>query len=481
MSSSSPEFIIEIPAIRDESPIPAAVDPALPVAATEQEAQPMALVLKNEAIPQASADAVMSAYSPFYTRAKALVVKAQALIDTTSGTAGITKADAKLAKVLRIALKDERCGADKIRKGLVDQSNRYTRAVNGVNAIIELTTKTMELKLEEIEHAEEIAEQNRKAALKIARESALSAYGIDTQFIALDMMDDAAFNRLLADAKLTHETKLAAAAKLVEDQRIAAEKAEADRVEAARLAEIARLAKEEANRIERERIEAENARLKAEKEAADVAAEVARKEREAAEAEAARVLAAERAAAKVEADRLAAIAAEEKRIADEAARVARERADAELAAAETKRLADLAKAERLAQVERDRLQAEADKAKEIARIDAAVAAKKAKEAQAEADRIALEERTKREALEKAEADRLATIALAEAETAKAARIAAAAPDAEKLEALALVFEGIALPEMSTPAGQMALDVVKGHIATLVANVRLNAEVVGGDL
>ena len=193
----------------------------------------------------------------------------------------------------------------------------------------------------------------------------------------------------------------------LEDERIAAEKAEQERLEAERI-EAERIAAEqaeqerlEAERIEAERIAAEKAeqeRLEAERlEAERIAAEKAEQER----------LEAER----IEAERIAAEKAEQERL--EAERIEAERIAAEKA--EQERL----EAERIAaeKAEQERLEAERIEAERIA-------AEKAEQERLEAERIEAE----RIAAEKAEQERL------EAERIEAERIAAEKAEQERLEA-----------------------------------------------
>lgn len=187
-----------------------------------------------------------------------------------------------------------------------------------------------------------------------------------------------------AARKAAEEARLAA--ERAEKERIAQEKAEAER----RAAEEARLAREraEAERIARERAEAERR-----------AAEKARIAREKAEAER---IARERAEAerKAKAERIARQKAEAERIAREkaeAARIARERAEAERLERERaeaeRKAAEKAEAERLAAeraAEQARLAAEAAEAKRLA-------AERAAEAEREAAERAAFEQSEREA------------------------------------------------------------------------------------
>ena len=223
-----------------------------------------------------------------------------------------------------------------------------------------------------------------------------------------------------------------------EAERIAAEKAEQERLEAARI-EAERIAAEkaeqerlEAERIEAERIAAEKAeqeRLEAERlEAERIAAEKAEQERLEAERIEAERIAAEKAeqerleAERLEAERIAAEKAEQERL--KAERIEAERIAAEKA--EQERLeAERIEAERIAaeKAEQERLEAERIEAERIA-------AEKAEQERLEAERIEAE----RIAAEKAEQERL------EAERIEAERIAAEKAEQERLEAERIAAE-----------------------------------------
>ena len=227
-------------------------------------------------------------------------------------------------------------------------------------------------------------------------------------------------------------------AERLEAERIAAEKAEQERLEAERreaeriAAEKAEQERLEAERREAERIAAEKAeqeRLEAERrEAERIAAEKAEQERLEAERREAERIAAEKAeqerleAERREAERLAAEKAEqERREAErrEAERIAAEKAEQERLEAERR------EAERIAaeKAEQERLEAERREAERIA-------AEKAEQERLEAERLEAE----RIAAEKAEQERL------EAERLEAERIAAEKAEQERLEAEAAAAE-----------------------------------------
>ncbi|MCK0513966.1 hypothetical protein MXE38_03675 [Anaerobiospirillum sp. NML120448] len=290
----------------------------------------------------------------------------------------------------------------------------------------------------------------------------------------LPLETKSSFNTVVSDspkaeriaAEKAEQERLEAAR--IEAERIAAEKAEQERLEAERI-EAERIAAEkaeqerlEAERLEAERIAAEKAeqeRLEAERiEAERIAAEKAEQERLEAERLEAERIAAEKAeqerleAERIEAERIAAEKAEQERL--EAERIAAEKAEQERLEAErleSERIAaEKAEQERL---ETERLEAEriaAEKAEqerlEAERIEAErIAAEKAEQERLEAERIAAEridaetaeqERLEAEriAAEKAEQERL------EAERIEAERIAAEKAEQERLEAERIAAE-----------------------------------------
>ena len=226
-------------------------------------------------------------------REKALAVKVTSLAD---------KEAMKQAREMRLALKNIRVEAEKKRKALKEDALVMGRAIDGVNNLLLAAIQPLERHLEEQEKfAERLAEQERQRRLA-ERTEALQSYLEAGQAVpALDAMTDDQFAKYLDDTKLLHAAKIEAAKK-VEAERIAREQAEAAERERLRI-ENERLRAEAAEReakakAEREAAERELARIKAESEAA------AAKEREARaklEAELAAKRAAEEAKAKAEA------------------------------------------------------------------------------------------------------------------------------------------------------------------------------------
>jgi len=220
------------------------------------------------------------------------------------------KREMKLARESRLAVRDARLQVEANRKRLKESIVRRGKAIDGAANVLKDLLEPIEIYLLEQETFASRHEAARKDALRSAREEALRALGTDPKaFANLGETDETTWESVLQTAKDAQAARLQAEKEAeevrLEAERIAAEKREAERKEKARL---------EAERIEREKAQAEeNARLKRERD--ELEAQRAT-ERAAARAETERVereLAAER--AKAEAERKA---AEERRLAAEA-------------------------------------------------------------------------------------------------------------------------------------------------------------------
>jgi|GEM_PF-2996278 len=231
------------------------------------------------------------------------------------------------ARAVRLALVKVRTGGDKVRKEMKEASLREGRAIDGANAILLHGLSPIEKAMELIETEEARKEIARIDALVADRKEKLRAVGVMAPPSNLSVLDEPQFECVLKDA--------------AELQRIKAEreaKEEADR-----------LAKIEADKQARQRIEDENAKLKAER-------------------------AEEQRLAKIESDKVAAERADEQRLAKEAM----DKANAEAAKAR-KQAQDAAAAAKALQDEADRkAKAIADEQERTRKAEAAAKAKAAK-------------------------------------------------------------------------------------------------------
>jgi hypothetical protein len=359
------------------------------------------LVAAEQGITLAPADPIAVSFGAIFAQAADWKAKAETIRITDVSQVR----EMKLARETRLALKEIRVSADKKHKELKADILMRGKAIDGARNIVEALIKPIESHLLEQEQFAERKEQARKDALKAERVAALSPYA-DPQFYALADMPEEAFAGLLGSSRIAHENKLAAAAK-AEADRIAREQAEAAERERVRIENI-RL-KEEAAKREAE-LKAERERVELERLAA---AEVARKEREALEAKAR----------------------------EQAAQAAREAAEA---AAKAKAEREAVEAKARAEAEQAKREREAIEAKARAEREAAeAAARKEREAREKLEREAAALKAKQQA---EEAARIA------AEKA-AAKKAAAAPDKEKIKALSARVRSIEVPELATDEGR----------------------------
>lgn len=217
---------------------------------------------------------------------------------TASVTAILAPSDnpelqAKLARTTRLEIRPVRIEVEKMRKAFNEDSQAKIKACNSLAKQITEACEQMETKLLEVEQYAERAEAARLAALTEERTQALQAAGSMVP-VGVGRLDEKEFTALLEDAKELQRLKL----------------------EREQKAEEARLAAMEADRLERIRIEEDNARLQA---------EAVERDR----------------LAKIEAEKVAAERAEEQRL----ARIESERREAEFAK-EREALEAKAKAER---------------------------------------------------------------------------------------------------------------------------------------
>ena len=277
-------------------------------------------------------------------------LKARTAIQSSAGVAESVKdatcvREIRKSRQCRLAIRAVRLEGEAIHKKQKENALRFGRAVDGFRDILLADLEPVETRLQEAEDTAERAEAARKAELKAERERELQPLLESPVLGDLSELSEAAYARTLADAKLLRQAKLDALAKI-----------EADR-----------LAKEEAERKERERIAAENARLKAETLALEAAAKA---EREAAERK----------------------LTEERRAANQAAKAAAAKAKAEREAVEAEARKENQRLEAIANAERKKAEAIEDemravRAAEARKDDAAAAA--ARKAAAAPDRAKL--------------------------------------------------------------------------------------------
>lgn len=233
----------------------------------------LAVVVQEIAVDNEIQQMLVERFTPFLEQARDWKEKAESLVVTD-----ITQThEMKMAREARLALREIRLSADKLRKELKEDSLRYGRAVQGVYNVIEAVISPIEKHLEHQEKFKEIYDAQQREALRLLRESLVAEvrqYMIHN--INLGEITEEDFNRLWTGAKLQKQAADEAAAK-AELERIARNKAEAEERERLRI-ENERL-KAEAEKREAE-MEAERMRLIDEQRRANIEAAKAKKEAE---------------------------------------------------------------------------------------------------------------------------------------------------------------------------------------------------------
>lgn len=201
-------------------------------------------------------------------------------------------AEMKLARTIRLELKNIRVAAEKQRVALKANALLMGKAIDGVNNLLLAAIVPLEKHLEEQEqYGERLAAAERQRH-KAEREELLAPFLSEGQPVAmLEMMSGEQWDSYLADAKLLHSAK----------------------IEAARKAEADRIAKEQAEAAARERMRLENERLRVEAAAAMEQARAQEALRKAEQVAAAREAAAREAARIAELAEIAAMQAKAER------------------------------------------------------------------------------------------------------------------------------------------------------------------------
>lgn len=269
------------------------------------------LAVSETAVDQEIQTMLVDRFTPFLEQAREWNDRAAELIVTDISQVR----EMKMAREARLALREIRINADKLRKQLKEDSLRYGRAVQGVYNVIESVISPIEKHLETQEKFREIFEAEQREKLRLEREELVKdvrQYVIANINLGEITEDD--FQLLWNGAKMQKQAA-EIEAKRLEAERNAIAEAEAQERERLRL-ENERLkveaeAQEQARRAELDRLEMEMraANIKAAQERKEAEARAAEAQREA-ERLAAELRAKQEAEARAEADRLAAIEAE---------------------------------------------------------------------------------------------------------------------------------------------------------------------------
>jgi hypothetical protein len=172
------------------------------------------------------------------------------------------------AREMRLALRRERLRVENTRKTLKESSLRTGQAIDAVAKLLKDEIEPVEKHLEAQEKFAELAQAKRAAELCAKRSEELSHFDVEVSAYPLGTMSEDAYQLLLRTSKTMFEEKQ----------------------EELRQAEAARIAKEQEDAAERQRLREENARLaaanaEANRKAAEAQAEIDRQARQKDEAE----------------------------------------------------------------------------------------------------------------------------------------------------------------------------------------------------
>lgn len=384
----------------------------------------LSLIVQQNALQPATANNLQESFAPIFQEARAVLEKSRGIVVTDASQT----LDMKVARQYRLALKEIRVRSDKRRKELKDESLRTGRAIDAFHNILLHLTETEEKRLQDQEDFVARKEAERKAALTQQRTEILAGLQVDPNLYALGEMSEETFQTLLEGTKL-------------------ARAAEAER---RRREEAERIEREQKEQAERERIREENARLKREAEEKAEAEKREKARRWDLHCTRMAILGADKlldAGEVTDADRavLYGTQTEEEFVEILARLMERSNERRRLEAERIESARKLREAEEAAAAERARVEKERKAADEKARQEREAAEKKASE-----------ERAAREKAEQELRDQYAAEARRIKAEKEAARKAAAAPDKQKIVALAKSLDGVSIPDMATQEGKAVI-------------------------
>lgn len=230
---------------------------------TEIEVLPPLQLVVSEDLAPSTGGQLREAFEGFFAQADQLRAKALQIqvVDVED------KDGMKLARETRLALRSVRVAAEKTRKGMKAESLLLGRAIDGAYNLIAHAVTPLETRLEEMEKLAETKKREADEALRSERAAILAEFDFPYS-CDLAVVTEEAFADMVQAGRDLKEVREARERKEEEDRKAA---------------EQARLKREAEEAAERQRIAAENAKLKAEAEAREKAMQA---EREAIEAKA---------------------------------------------------------------------------------------------------------------------------------------------------------------------------------------------------
>jgi len=173
----------------------------------------LAVVVKEQNLEPTQSDMLLKKFSGFFEEASKWEKEAMAIqITDESQVEEMSK-----AREIRLALKDIRVNADKVRVGLKEGIIRQGKAIDGVANVIKALIVPLEEHLEKQEKFIENAIKEKEEKKLADRTERLLQYVEDISFYNLKDMSDNAFEVLLSNSKMIFDKKK-------EDEKIAEEK-----------------------------------------------------------------------------------------------------------------------------------------------------------------------------------------------------------------------------------------------------------------
>lgn len=217
----------------------------------------LSVIVEQSGLETNHAQSILKNFTGFFEEAQQWEQKARKIVVTDVSQTDIMNE----AREARLALKEVRVNAEKVRKELKEQSLREGKAIDGIANVIKALVVPLEEHLEKQEKFVEYKIAKELDDRNIKRVAELTPFVADITFYNLRDMDEDSYQKLLKSSQGAYEAQ---------------KKAEEE-------VEQARIRKEEEDKKERERIQKENEELKRQAEKRE---EEMKKEREMAEAKA---------------------------------------------------------------------------------------------------------------------------------------------------------------------------------------------------
>jgi hypothetical protein len=239
--------------------------------------EPPAQMQQPLALPANQPTSIIESFGQLFAQAEEWRVKAHAIRVTDVAQ----KAEIKMARESRLALRRIRCDVENRRKALKEDALRTGQTIDGIARVFRDLVEPIEAYLEHQETFPERLAAAQREARRAERSEALTTLQFDASSYSLGEMPEDQFQSLITLAQNMKAAREEAARKAEEERIRKAQEAEAERV---RREEEFRKAKEEAEAARKAQAEAEKARREAEEKAKE-AARKAQAERERVEAQ----------------------------------------------------------------------------------------------------------------------------------------------------------------------------------------------------